>query len=282
MTLYEELYPRLNNLESFYRFEGYKSYQNYIFNDPFANPLQTVNKYVYYSKTLKHHLYYTSKRIEQFLKNEILMEKDRNLWVNMDIKKIKEIINQILNFQYRNTMSSIELKYCPIFQQLMSQNTVNNMREKETNQKYIECCDLTRAGGGYGLSEEWLLLLNYLTILYCYREINMEDVKTWFQIFRSNQLKYFPFKFPTIFLEEKRNRKIVINHQLSNHFLKYDIMETMERLVDNHLVNPRSPFGKNPNKMIKETIFEFEKVRKRTLDTLEEIYEQKIKNESID
>lgn len=64
MTLYQQIYQNIPDLESLYRFEGFISQTIYDFN--IREPLTKTNKYLYYSKNIKHHLYFVNSCVQLY------------------------------------------------------------------------------------------------------------------------------------------------------------------------------------------------------------------------
>lgn len=280
MALYENLYQNMYDLESFYRFEGYASMNHYDFSDITSRFSTNTNQYIYFSKKLKHHTYYTEKRLFQLISKEILLGTGLDLHTKTlcDFEKTAEIIKQIENYQIPKDIKTIEFRFCPIFLKLIKNNGKTNMRLKLEQERGIEIADQKRRGGGYGLCDDWLKLFNLLTILYSYRQITTQDVQEFFKIYRMHKLRYYDSGTLTWFLQNRDNhQRIALNSELQNSFIKYEIANSMERLIEQHLVNPNSSFGKNPSETIKNTVNSYERTRKRTLEKLEQLYEKSTK-----
>lgn len=275
MSLYEMLYQNMENLSSFYRFEGYHS-TNYYDVSIFENKdLLNPNHYVYFSKNAIHHAYYKNKRILQLLNREILfgLGLDLRTQTLCDYDKTCRIIKCINNDPISKSLNSIEFCFCTEFLKIIKNNGEINMKPKE--KRGIEIVDLKRKGGGYGFCNDWLKLFNLLTIIYYYRQITLQDIQETFRIYRMHKLHCVEsIKTTSLLQSQKSPQKIIINPQLQSSFTKYEIADSMELLIDQGLVNPNSTFGKYPRETIKNTISCYEKTRKRTLETLAQFYEK--------
>lgn len=272
MTLYEELYQNLNSLKSFYRFEGYISKSYYDLRN--QNLLKCSNNYIYFSQTIAHHFYFIAKRLEQLLQQEILKNTSLNLNTTT-LRKIDAyhtILDFIENYKLSNPLYSLEIRFCSKFLELLKGNIVRNV-SKKNNMKQAELVDVGIKGGGFGLSADWLHLFELLTIIYSYQQITNENLIDFLKIYRLNKIDKHCSLNPTLFLLEKKYQRFIPNYAvLQNDFAKYDIVDTMENLLDSGAVNPNSPFGKNPTETIRSTVRHYERTRSKTLQNLNTLY----------
>lgn len=272
MTCYEKIADEMN-LESFYRFQGYLSYNYFDRNKNLIYGGESQEtKYIYLSKSLRHHQYYMRKRIIQLINREILKESSFQLTPKtlQNLSYYREILQYIKNYQEPLNINSIELNFCPVFLNLIQGNGITNMMQKR-NRK-IEIVDYKKNGGGYGFCDDWLRLLNHLTIFYRFRKITLEDIVSIVNKYRMIILYGRTFKSD---LSRQTKSNLKVNPSLFNDFAKYDIIEIMERLCESTLIEPSSPFGKTPTNMIKDTIKEFETSRTLVKNKLEAYYLEK-------
>lgn len=269
MTLYQELYQNTQELKSLYRFEGYLSRPNYDCN--VHSHLTETGRYLYYSKSIEHHLYFLNKRLKQFIEQVIFENTGLKLRTKFLLSTINyhEMLDCIEKYEGTYPLVSLELKVCSSFLELIKGNTFINCL-KPSNTNFAESVDLrTTGGGGYGFCNDWLNLLNDLTMMYSYQQITKENLIEFFQVYRKMLITQKIQKHPASFLLNKEYSKIYINENIANDFIKYRIIEEMERLYENGLIKKNSPFGKNPQKMRKRTIEQYESIRKKTLQELE-------------
>ncbi len=164
MTLYEELYYQLSDLPKFYRYEGPGSYVHFSFSK--NRILANRNLYVYFSTNMKHHFYYTEKRLKQMIDKEMFYELKYSLSKKnvMNTEKFQEIIKKIENSPIEEKPMSIEFVLSPLIKQLLVNNYVRNSR-KEHGTYFIERVDNRRYGGGYGFFGDWLNIFH--EFIYC-------------------------------------------------------------------------------------------------------------------
>lgn len=275
MTIYETILNELN-LEKFYRFQGYLSHNYYNINGSLIKEINSESSYVYFSKNIKHHQYYLTRRIIQLIYREILE--------NSKLQITPRLIEKLDNYQYILTcirdyqelipIYSVEIDFCPIFLKLIENNAIRNIRQK--SKRKIELVDYKKNGGGYGFCDEWLNLLNNLTCFYRFKKITLEELILFVKQYRLGIL-YENYQNEIIFPESfwNKNIHIQVNPSIFNDFTKYNIIETIERLFDLSLIEPNSSLGKEPKKMIKKTVKEFEQIRKLTKNKFEKYYQKK-------
>ena len=271
MTLYEELYYQLSDLPKFYRYEGPGTFRNYNFEG--QEILEVLDNYIYFSKTIKHHDYYVQKRIRQLIEKDILYQLINN-------EKFQEIVSKTETFPREVKMCSIEFTTSPIVKKLFAKNWVFNTNKKE-RLPYIERVDITKSGGGYGLSKDWLCVFNVLTYIYAHYCINKNDILDFLYAFRRNFLTPDFLINPTAFLNGSQNRSIKINKKLHSNLSKYDLMNALQNIIEKELYFPNSFIANDPDAKIKEIIQNYVHERECILELMDTMYERKLNKRII-
>ena len=265
MSLYKEIVSELNNdnlIEYLYRFQGGNSY-------PYLNKNGRIkeedkSKYIYFSRTLDHHLYFSLKRIKQFLNGEVFDENYaltlKNLSNTNKFLQMKKMISYYVDIE---DFKSIKLIVNSIYLDILKDNYYY---QEKKELPYIEKVDRKVFGGGYGISEEWIRLLNYLTYFTLYREIDRYDLIDIISVMRKTGKisKIDNLKF----IIESSKYCYTLNNEIFNDFLKFDIVEVLESIIDKKIYNPNSELSKNPTKTIKEVVNSYQKGREKTLKLL--------------
>lgn len=280
MTLYEELYHSTPKLPKFYRFEGFNSFP--FFNFQGDEYLTSILRYIYFSKSEKHHAYYVAKRLKQLISSEVLegtgLKFDRKTLI--DIGSYREIESCIESYSFENKSLSIEFSLSPLMSEMLQKNTVSN-RTKGENDRRIEKVDYNTYGGGYGFCEEWLRVFNILTIFYSYHRITREDMLDYLYMFRRNLIKPKTFANPVIFLSDPKNRVIKINDKIYSDFSKYELMDALQKIVDTECYFKESIFAENPDEQIKRIVQEYIAEREQILDMSDSIYQRSLRKQSL-
>lgn len=274
MTIYEEVYLNLKDeLSKFYRLEGIYSYPYYNFSKDGA--LNDFMKYVYFSASEKHHMYYTEKRIKQVISKDILnepnMQFNKETILNKD--KFNFIINAIENYSFDDKMMSIEFSNSPLMKQLLKRNAIRNAK-KSAEDRRVEIADSTKYGGGYGLCEEWLKVFNLLTYFYSYQRITKGNLLDFLYNYRQNLITAKRTLYSVSFLLDQKNRVIDIGTSIFNDFSKYELMNALQSICENDLYFSHSVLATNQSEAIKKIIQEYNLERERILELLDSIYKR--------
>lgn len=258
MSIYQSILEQIPELSNFYRYEGGLSYNYFQPNLNFCS-----NQYVYFSKHISHHHYYVSKRLIQYI-NEILLQ--HHIKQHQFSFNNLQQFNQILAFLEASPMEdfvSIQCSISPIIHELLYKNWIINIKKKSSDRR-IERCDVRKYQGGYGFCGDWLSIFNILTYFYSYQTITKKDILQFLILKRKQFFKAEYSDNPTFFLEEKP-RNVKMNYLLFNDYGKYELMNSLQSIVENQLFFPDSCFATNPNDEIKKVINQYEKERKRIL-----------------
>lgn len=279
MTLYEEVYYNTPNLIKFYRYEGFASHTYFQFQE--GCYLTNILNYIYFSKNENHHMYYVEKRLRQLISEEVL--KETGLELNkesiMDSGSFTEIERCVENHSFGNKSLSIEFSTSPIMGKLLNKNTINN-RIKSAEDCRIERVDVNLHGGGYGFCEDWLRVFEILTYFYTYHRITTEDMLNFLYMYRRNILERKHIFNPTSFLLDPKSRVVKINDKIYSDFTKYELMDALQRIVEEKLYFPESIFKTNPNDKIKMLIQEYIRERENLIQLSESVYNKKVRTPS--
>lgn len=278
MTLYEEVFANFPETTKFYRFEGYNSSINYSFNQD--EYLQNSMRYLHFSATLKHHMYFVSKKLKQIISKEILSELGYNRLNKitlLDSEIFNTILNRLDNLSTKE-LSSIEYSTLPIMNLIIANNNIRS-KEKDANDRRIERVDAAICGGGYGLGDEYLKVFDLLTFFYSYQRISPEIISNYLYTYRRKEIEGNANIRPAEFLSYPQNRVIKLNPTLYNDFTKYELMESLERIIETESFFPESIFAHNPSLQVKTIVSDYNMKRERVLKLADTIYKRNIDND---
>lgn len=277
MTISEEIKEASPFLDSYYRIEQGRFKNTCEYNRDFAYFNENNDGYIYISKSQKHHMYFTSKRIKDIIVRSILGSSGNlNPLVILNSKSFKHIVKLIENYEYQEQLISIEFNTSPIFKEILKNNVVHNMHKQKDDGDKIEAVDLTRYHGGYGLTKEYLRIFQIMSYFSCYQRITKENLIEYLFYLReyyisgnsSNNLA---------FLTKENNRNCRINHTLYEEFTKYELLECIEAIIDKKIYFPSSSFALCPIEFEKKILNQYEKERKKLLQLSEEAYSKRLK-----
>lgn len=267
MNLYEEVVSELKFLgyiNELYRFQGGNSFEYFdIKNNRFS--YDNNDKYFYFSNSLAHHKYFTVRRLRQLVNNLILCNTSYSICTKelANIDSYNHIKRLVLNSEKINGIYSIQLVYDSAYYELIKDNYCFSNRKQHPNA--VERVDRKIFGGGYGVTGEWLSLLEHLTFFSCYQRITREQILELISNMRTrgsvgsiNNANFIV-----------SNVNYQINAQIYNDFFKYDIMNDLENIVDKGLCLSTSKLYKNPSSTIKGVISGYQERREKTLRLLD-------------
>lgn len=268
MSLYSRVITELkeeSDITELYRFQGSGSFSHFnIKNSKFDKR----DSYVYFSKSLDHHKYFIIKRIKQLI-NKIVLSKSPyklSFFTLSDPNDFNVIKNLIINDENLPTIYSIKLLSDPNLYNLIINNSF--IQSDKTSSRSIERVDKRVYGGGYGISSEWLDLFSYLTYFNAYQKIDRYDIIELLNNMRrtGKMNQKDNISFITSNLSKYRYR---LNPHLESDFTKYKIVEAIEQIIEKDLYVKESELGKNPTKVIKKVVSDYEKNRRRVSNLLE-------------
>lgn len=268
MTVFNETIFELvknGNVDELYRFQGYNSkHMLDLKNDGFS--LNNDDKYFYFSKSLSHHKYFMVKRIRQFV-NYILLETPYDL--STKYIRSNDDFNNITKFVFNSdkikNLNSMKFVYDSSYYKLIKDNACYNDENKSGYM--VERVDRRVFGGGYGISKEWLKLLEILTFFYSYVNIDESCIK---KILKNMKINGNVTSLYNVDFLNFQNYKL--NPLIFNNFTKYQIIEYMEQIVENNLVLKGSELEKYPSKSIKATVDSYNDTREKVLTLFENHY----------
>lgn len=275
MTLYEEVYDQMSELDRFYRFEGYRSFPYFTFEH--GGHLTRNDNYIYFSSGMKHHNYYVTRRMKQLISNEVLhgtgLKLSREFLV--DKGSYNEILGMVRNYSSTAKLLSIECSVSPMMNELLEDNTVNN-HKKGTNDRCVERTDRRIYGGGYGFCDAWLEVFDLLTYFQSYRRITTANMIEFLQLHRRNILNGKICVNPVSFLSDNSSLVVGINPRLYSDFSKYDLMDSLQTIVDDKLFFRDSLFAANPDEEIRRIVQGYNSEREEILEKTHKVYQKRL------
>lgn len=270
MNTYKEVATELKKqdlISDLYRFQGGKSFEYFdIKKNRFSK--NGEGNYIYFSSSLKHHQYFTLRRLRQLINQLILLDtpyiiSNKQLGDSKTFAQIKSLIN---NSDKLNNVNSIHLMPDSSFMTLIKDNCFCAHEKNSPNS--IERVDRRVFSGGYGISAEWLQLLEIMTIFTTYQKIDSEKIleliRNMKKSGRINSIHNMTFLF------EDKNYKI--NPTVFEDFTKYEIMNLLECILDQNLYNPNSELAKHPTQTIKQVMCEYQNKKEKTLKLIDKKY----------
>lgn len=270
MALFAEIAREIKQedfTKELYRFQGAKSFECFDIRTSRFNTKQNPN-YVFFSSSLDHHKYFTAKRLRQVVNKQVLKETPLELCQKSlgSIESYQKIVNLVINSEKIQDLYSIRLVCDRNFKELMISNWYQQSR-RESN-KPIERVDARVYGGGYGFAQEWQDLLSYLTYFTAYRKIDREAVAEYisnmrktYRILRKENLDFL--------LASDEFYIYQLNPHLESDFTKYDIMNSLELIIDKHLYLEGSSLSQEPTKTIKKVVSDYEKGKAKVLQKID-------------
>lgn len=279
-TLFEDVLESTKKdrlVQSIYRFQGGNSIEKINFDQGRFN-CTDLDSYVYFSKTFKHHKYFSSRRLSQFINDEVLKDSDLSITKKIltDIDNFKNLEVLLENFSLGRDLSSLEFCIHPFFLTLLEENTISS-RKKLSQVKLPEKVDGRKYNGGFGLCGEWLELLEYFTFFVKARELKNDHLLLFLRNLRKtmgNSRIYHRID-NTSFIEGM-NYRICFNESIFNPFVKYKIMDCMERIYDKGLYLAGSRFENTPRVLLKEGLEIYEESRNKCLTKLSSLSSKRI------
>ena len=203
------------------------------------------DKYIYFSRSRDHHLYYLYTRFFKMVKEELIwakrLEQGKNYClpddfrvftfhtnVNVDmLKNVKSFFNNCLP---KKSLEIVELDYMPSFTSLLEECCVYNVKKKQ-DFNCPEISDPHVVDGAFGINDVWLDLLNS-----CVVETKSANVD-------------FDFMFDYIIDTAYKGR---VSRQILKHVLADNpyLLEVTDGLTYTTLSNPKLFDKNNANRII--------------------------------
>lgn len=270
MALFNEIVSDLKSLHctnQLYRFQGGNSYDSFdISNNRFNS--DRMGRYFYFSNSFDHHKYFAVKRLRQFVNNKVLLDSPYSLCYShlQNVNSYNHIRNLVINSDKISGLYGVKLIYASIYYDLIKENCCHSNRK--ISRDVVERVDIRTYGGGYGVTEDWLFLLESLTFFSCYQGITRSEILELISNMRNN--RDVSSKDSANFI--RYNNAYKINPKVYDDYAKYDIMNYLQRIISSRKCLPTSKLYTNPTSTIKEVISEYQKTREKVLQLLDGKY----------
>ena len=220
-------------------------------------------KYIYFSKNIEHHKYFIFKRIRQLLLKLDSFSNFNKIPPNV----LEQLFMDIVNSNDFKHLESIKVLISQPFVELINTNCLYS-KIKSKGLKVVEKVDTRIYDGGYGIAEEWLELLQVLTILTSFNRITTSQIQQMIKLKRQKNIR----NNDCISHMLLNSGKITLNHNFFSEFSKYRVMERLENIVDAKLYKEGSLLDKQPSLVIKDAMKNYETTKQRVLTDLEKRY----------
>lgn len=262
MKIYEKSILELLKNETLNK--TYRVTNKYVDSDPCF-----LERYRFFSNTEQHHRYFLTKKIFKLIEAnyDITLNniRDKNLLFKLDY------IIDILSHE----MISINITYYLIdhyFWFLLHDNSYSNGHY--SNRKIIQKVDSRIYQGGFGISSQWLNLFNNFTYFSKDMTISSKEIITYLNVLKKliiqSEKKYFrDFKVNAASCLINKSCPYQVNDNLFNNFTKYEIIKTLESIIDNKLYHKQSTLNTNPSICIKNAVESYENNKKLLLNILD-------------
>jgi len=273
MAIYEDTAKSLIDCEQaseFYRFQGKKSVKYF---DVEAPTVISRDAYIYLSRTLSHHEYFTVKRLRQVINQGVLSGLEYQLTrANLaNMSSYRRIRNLIINSDQVDDLHSIRIVCDKSIEGLIQGNCICPASKNSCHA--IELADKTMYGGGYGLKSEWITLLSYMTYFNAYQRITKDsllqllaNMRRTGKIYQRNNIDFL--------LTNPANYNYEINPYLLSDFNKYNIMNCLGQIIDNGSCLPDSELAVRSSKTIKGVVKSYERGKEKVLRFMDEYYKK--------
>lgn len=267
------------NIKSLYRYQGNNvignSFKHVIIDKTQPNIEMDFKNNIYFSKSYDHHKYFIRKKLKTGI-NKILID-NRLPIINKYNMSVLDNYNQILcavidNYELFNN-ESIHLVFSNKLLNLIKENSIKQ-EDKIKGLNLPELADRRKNGGAYGISNDWLELLNNLTLFYKKINIDYNDVLNYLYKVKLNYLSNR--KWDVVQFLDEKIPTTYINEYIYCPYHKYKILENMETIIQNKNYIKNSNLHKHPTKTIKEIIEDYKILRENILNNLEKEYDKKI------
>ncbi len=275
----------LDNLKNEYKLKNLYRYQsNNIIGNSFRHLIIDKNQpniemdfrnNIYFSKSYDHHKYFIRKKLKSII-NKMLIEENLPTITKYNMSVLNSY-NQILcsiidNYELYNH-ESIHLIFSNKLLNLIKENSIKQ-ENKIKGLALPELADRRKNGGAYGISNDWLELLNNLTLFYKKINIDYNDVLNYLYKVKLNYLSNR--KWDVVQFLDEKIPNTYINEFIYCPYHKYKILENMETIIQNRNYVKNSNLHKHPTKTIKEIIEDYKILRENILNNLEKEYDKKI------
>lgn len=256
-------------MQQLYRFQGGNTYPSFdVKNNKYD--IDVTRGYTYFSASIHHHKYFTYKRLKQYLDEKL--REAKNIPYSTKLLAQEDYYRRIRKFVASCDMdlfSSIGIKPTSSFISLINENA---LPRPKLIPKAIERVDRRAFGGGYGLCDEWLELLNCLTLTYHPHRITRSDI---LEVLRSVRMNRGPLIDSLNFLATC-DREFIVNSAILDDFIKYRIMELLTEIIVKQNCSPSSQLIQNPRAEIQTIVNDFLTERDKLFSELDKMEKQGI------
>lgn len=225
-----------------------------------------INRYLYYSKTPNHHLYFLVKKLFKTISDnyDICLTNERDTKL---IEKIDSVI-ELLHFDdisFTDTYKCLDMSAAL----LLEDNAYSNRSKTKPN--VVEKVDTHYYGGGYGVKGLWSELFDLLTICEKQKILHSQDfiaflryLKNLIQEYGANNYKSLKITAADLVLADKESTFIVRpNLELVT---ADDIASKMAEIHQAELCHSRGLFNKMPLSVMTKTVDSFDSTRRLVLE----------------
>lgn len=262
----------LGYMHELYRFQGLNNAEYF---DMKNNKLFSENtgRYYYFSKGINHHKYFINKKLKQLIFEISINDTNKSLdrYSLNDLKRFKEICELIENSEVVDNLWSTGVIVNKMFLNLLINNCVDS--DKKSFKSAVEKVDSKVFGGGFGLVDDWLKLLNHTSFFTAKKQITRGDIIQYLKSMRASNMFFNKDCLDFFFME----REYSLNVNIFNNFIKYEIMNDLENIVEKMLCSAESDLSKYPNKTISQIVKNYQLQREKVILSLEENYNKKIR-----
>lgn len=171
MSIYKSLFDSLDNFPTLYRFQGGKSLNRIMVDRTGIN--LTCRSFIYVSKSLNHHQYFSLKRVKQSINLQGLSYRIKT-WEDLS-NAITSVNNGRLNIE----ATSLSIKVFPFFIDVIKDNCQVNKGNNEIGHRKIEISDRRVRGGCFGFPDEWLQLFEKSIVIVKKKNITKQSIKDY-------------------------------------------------------------------------------------------------------
>lgn len=228
-----------------------------------------ASKFVYFSKTEKHHVYYIYTKVLKIIMAEINRSKDlpcvKTLGINnnfrasdflggLNYRVIKEVQKFFQEYIPPKYVELVSIKYLNVFSGLFEDCAINNLK-KQAQSNVPEVSDKRIFNGAYGINDAWLELLKCCTIESEQSALSLEQ---FFEFILANSYKY-------------KTTKKSIKPILNNYPQFFEILNLMtSRILENPKFNDKNNI--NDIKYYIQAIEEYKLYNQKKLKALNKEY----------
>ena len=225
-----------------------------------------INRYLYYSKSSNHHLYFLVKRLFKTISDnyDICINNARD-------RKLIEKIDTVIELLHYDDISFVDNYKCLDISSslLLADNAYSNKSKNKPNT--VELVDTHYYGGGYGVKGLWSELFDLLTLCEKQNILHSIDFINYLRYLKNLINEYGTNNYKSLKIHAA---DLVLADKESNFVVKSDLFDIspemitskMVEIYEDELYHSRSLFSKMPMSVISKTAESFEETKKLVLD----------------